>query len=76
MAEFILPGWPAGLREDLAAAYVGIAPSTLRALVAEAKAPAPVRPTSRTPIWRRADLDAWLATLGQSEASSAVNPWD
>ena len=75
MADLILPDWPAGLREDMAAAYVGISPSTLRDLVKRGEVPSPVRPTSRTPIWRRADLDAWLATLGQSGASSEANPW-
>ena len=53
-----LPGWPRALREDLAAAYVGLSASTFRAAVAPA-VPA-VRLSPGRVAWLRDDLDRWL----------------
>lgn len=47
---------PAGLRENEAAAYLGISRMTLRR-----HGPAPVR-IGRAVVWPRAALDQWLAT--------------
>ena len=70
-----LPGWPAALHEDWAAAYVGLPPSTFRAHVA--KDVPPVQLTKRRVGWLRSDLDTWLAKRAAgTEAASPANPWD
>lgn len=53
---------PALLGAEHAAAYLSISASTLRSLVAQGEAPAPVRIGARV-LWRRDDLDAWVASL-------------
>jgi len=53
---------PALLRAEHAAAYLGISASLLRDMAARGEAPAPVMVRS-LPLWRRADLDAWAASL-------------
>lgn len=53
-----LPGWPRALREDLAAAYVGLSATTFRQVVAPA-VPAILLSTGRI-AWRRDHLDAWI----------------
>jgi predicted DNA-binding transcriptional regulator AlpA len=70
-----LPGWPRALREELAAAYVGLSTSTFRAKVApELKT---VHLTEKRRAWLREDLDAWLdARAGIEPASHGANPWD
>ena len=55
-----LPNWPRGLREELAAAYVGLGVSTWRAQVDAGGAPKPVRLTTNRQVWLRDDLDRWL----------------
>lgn len=55
-----LPGWPRGLHEHLAAAYVGLSVSTVRTLREHEDFPAPVRLTERRLVFLREDLDAWL----------------
>lgn len=79
-AQRPLPGWPRGLREDLAAAYVGLSPSTIRAERAAGRFPAPVPLTAGRQVYLRDALDAWLdqkalpgsAPMGQADR----NPWD
>ncbi|NKE43421.1 hypothetical protein HB662_01430 [Roseomonas frigidaquae] len=53
-----LPGWPRALREEWAAAYVGLSPSTFRQAVVPAVQA--VRLTAGRVAWLREDLDAWL----------------
>lgn len=70
-----LPGWPAVLHEEWAAAYVALSPSTFRAQVA------PVVPaihlTQRRIGWLRTDLDDWVARRrGNAATSPLTNPWD
>ena len=61
-ARAALPWPPALLSEPQAAAYLGVSATTLRALVHEGAAPAPVRVRTRR-LYRRIDLDAWAASL-------------
>lgn len=44
----------------LRAAGRNIAPSTWSSYVARGQAPKPARHVQRTPLWERADIDAWL----------------
>lgn len=53
-----LPGWPAALREEWAAAYVGLSLTTFRQVVAPA-VPA-IRLSTGRIAWRRDRLDAWI----------------
>jgi predicted DNA-binding transcriptional regulator AlpA len=55
-----LPGWPRGLREPLAAAYVGLSSSGFRTEWKAGRAPLPVRLTERRQVWLRDALDRWL----------------
>ncbi len=55
-----LPGWPRGLREELAAAYVGLSATLMRTERAAGRFPAPVPLTAGRQVWVRDDLDAWL----------------
>ena len=72
-----LPGWPRGLSEGLAAAYVGLSQSQFRKFVDQENAPQPVPFPCKRVIWLREDLDAWLDRLaGRTPASAAINPWD
>lgn len=62
MTRAALPFPPALLAAEHAAAYLGISATLLREMAAQGEAPAPVHVRSRT-LWRRADLDAWAASL-------------
>lgn len=55
-----LPNWPRGLREDLAAAYIGLSITTFRRERSEGRAPKPVHLTPGRQVWLREDLDNWL----------------
>lgn len=52
-----LPGWPRGLSVALAAAYVGLSPSTIRTLPGF---PPPVALIPGRVVWMREALDRWL----------------
>lgn len=70
-----LPGWPAVLHEQWAAAYLSLSPSTFRAQVAP-EVPA-IHLTRRRVGWLRADLDQWVARRrGEAAISPLLNPWD
>lgn len=70
-----LPGWPRGLREELAAAYVGLGASTFRAQVDAGEAPRPIRLTTHRQVWLRDHLDAWLERKAGPVASAcALDP--
>lgn len=67
-----LPSWPRALRPELAAAYVGLSPSTF---AAHCKI-APVQLTPGIRVWLREDLDRWLdERAGRVAASPEINPW-
>jgi predicted DNA-binding transcriptional regulator AlpA len=55
-----LPDWPRGMREALAADYVGLSSSTFRREWSEGRAPGPVHLTPGRQVWLREDLDQWL----------------
>jgi excisionase family DNA binding protein len=65
-----LPWPPALLSEPQAAAYIGVSATTLRGMVERGDAPAPVRVGIRR-LYRRIDLDAWVASL-PSEGEAAA----
>jgi predicted DNA-binding transcriptional regulator AlpA len=81
---FILPGWPRALREELAAAYVGLSPASFRRDVVP-EVP-PIKLTTRCVGWLREDLDAWLdrragrvqasAPAGRAPPRTAADEWD
>lgn len=70
-----LPIVPRILRRELAALYVGIAPSTWDVEVKEGRAPRPVQVTAGVKGWDRHDLDLWIEGRKQ-EQPEQVNPWD
>jgi hypothetical protein len=54
-----------GMTRDMVLRYLrdagrNIAPSTWSSYVARGQAPKPARHVQRTPLWERADIDAWL----------------
>jgi predicted DNA-binding transcriptional regulator AlpA len=78
-----LPGWPRGLREEMAADYVGLSKGTFRTEVGAGRAPAPIRITPGRIIWLRDALDKWLDDLAgkpgagpDRPAAVAVSEWD
>lgn len=77
MAERPLPGWPRGLREDLAAAYVGISVNGLRAKVEAGEIQPPRRHSSGRIVYLRDSLDAYLDRLfnvADAPITSAARP--
>ena len=59
-SRFTLPAWPRGMRLEVAAAYLGLSPSSLSAAAKAGTAPKPIRITPGRIIWLKDDLDAWL----------------
>jgi predicted DNA-binding transcriptional regulator AlpA len=73
-----LPGWPRGLPEDLAAAYVGISVTNMRRLMQSPRTPFPgsVELSPQRVVWLREDLDRWLdAKAGRVPASQGPDAW-
>ncbi len=71
-----LPGWPARLQADLAAAYVGIFKpdgtpdtQTFRAQVAKGLYPQPYKRTGERQAWLKIELDEVLERLRGEQAS-------
>jgi hypothetical protein len=54
-----LPDWPARMGEEMAAAYLGISASTLRAGSANGRYPRPVRDGKRV-LYARCQLDRFV----------------
>lgn len=52
--------WPRGMRDEIAAAYVGLSLTTFLREVAAGKAPRPTWITKGRKIWLKEKLDAWL----------------
>ncbi len=72
-----LPDWPRGLREDLAAAYIGVSVGTLRDGAKTGNMPAPMRITPGRKVWLRDVLDKWLdQKTGTDGTYGSRNPWD
>jgi hypothetical protein len=84
MNEARLPGWPRGLSDALAAAYVGLGQTMFR----EAMASAGIKPTwltKRRRVWDIRALDAWLDARANDapmlprqaqHAPAASSSWD
>lgn len=70
MADRQAPTWPRGMRDELAAAYVGLGLSTFLREVEADRAPRPVRLTPGRKVWLKEDLDAWLDRLAGRPAPS------
>ena len=71
----ILPGWPAAMKDDLAAAYVQMGETLFREVM-ERDGVKPLRPTPGRKLWRRKDLDAWLdRQAGEVAGFTEDNPW-
>lgn len=72
-----LPGWPLMLRRELAAAYLGMSPSTLDAEAKAGRVPSPVAITPSLQAWHRASLEAWAEDRRAAAAGhNAPNPFD
>jgi hypothetical protein len=78
-----LPGWPEGLSEDLAAAYLSISVSLFRREWQGGRLPKPRWITPGRQIWHRAQLQAWLDAKFDLENDpvpppipSAEDEWD
>lgn len=72
----VFPGWPRGLRSDLAALYVGLSTTTFRKEVAAGRAPQPIHLTEGRLVWLRDQLDSWLDRMGGGALPSEEhNPW-
>jgi hypothetical protein len=54
-----LPHWPARMGEEMAAAYLGISPSTLRAGSATGRYPRPIKDGKRV-LYAREQLDRFV----------------
>lgn len=61
-----IPDWPALMGEKMAAAYLGRSESWLRDARARKVTPPRVR-AAGSPMYRRRDLDLWIATLPNEE---------
>lgn len=55
-----MPDWPARMGEDMAALYLGVSETTLRAGVASGRYPRPVKEGKRL-FWARLQLDRYIA---------------
>ncbi len=72
-----LPDWPRGLGADLAAAYLGVSVTTLRAGAKQGSMPAPTRITRGRDVWLRDVLDAWLdRQAGITRTTTPESDWD
>lgn len=70
-----LPDWPAAMSVEMAAAYLGISAGTFRENVAKHVKRLAISPGRF--VYRRADLDAYLAGLaGEAQADRPRNSWD
>ncbi len=70
-----LPGWPRGLHEDWAAAYVGLSTSSFRT-VARDEGISAVWLTARRKVYLREDLDAWLDRKAGRTNDKPLTGWE
>jgi predicted DNA-binding transcriptional regulator AlpA len=74
MTSHAVPGWPEGLTEVLAAAYLGVSVSLFRREWEAGRMPKPRRITPGRQIWHRRQLQAWLDAQFDLENHPAVAP--
>ena len=72
MSAHDLPGWPRGLRRDLACAYLGLKPTKFDEMVKDGRLPKPKR-VDGVVVWDRIKLDAAFDALNPDEEK---NDWD
>ncbi len=68
-----LPDWPAAMRVEMAAAYCGMSESAFKQ---HKTRPKPVRPTPKTVVWLRADLNRWLEALAKDPENGEAFNWE
>ena len=72
-----LPGWPLLLRREMAAAYVGMSPTTLDAEAKAGRMPTSIAITPSLHAWHRAALDAWAEDCrAAAGGEGSPNPFD
>lgn len=69
----ILPDWPRGMREDIAAEYVGLSVGSLRAEVLRQRMAPPVRLTPGRIVYLREHLDAYLDQAAGGPPTSTLD---
>jgi hypothetical protein len=75
MPDGSLPGWPRGMPLELAAPYVGLGEAGWMGEVRGGRAPQPIYPTPRKPVWLREDLDLYLEVIaGRKPAVNWLDP--
>lgn len=67
------PGWPRGMSEEMAAAYIGLSPSILRRESDSGKGPKRHAITSGRNIYLREELDGYLDRIAGKASPSATN---
>ena len=71
----LMPNWPARMGEDMAALYLGVSPSTLRAGTAAGRYPKPVKDGKRL-LYARVQLDRFVqAQFGIPAANEEGGGW-
>jgi predicted DNA-binding transcriptional regulator AlpA len=63
------------LRRDLAAAYLGMSPSTFDAERKSGRLPVPIAITAGLEAWHRGDLEGWVEDRRVAQTGE-INPWD
>ncbi len=71
----VLPDWPRGLREGLAAAYVGLSVSTINTERRAGRFPEPVALTVGRVVYLREDLDRYLDRAAGRVVESTIPDW-
>jgi predicted DNA-binding transcriptional regulator AlpA len=70
-----MPDWPARMGEDMAAIYLGVSETTLRAGVASGRYPRPIREGKRL-LWARCQLDRFVqAQFGIASEQEEGRGW-
>ena len=68
-------GWPRGMKEDVAASYVGLSPSAFLRAVGAGKLPQPEWITRGRRIWLKDDLDDFLDRLFKRSSNAEADRW-
>lgn len=72
----LLEAWPRGMRDEVAARYVGLGLTTFLREVDKGEAPQPEWLTTGRKVWLKDQLDAWLdRKFGIESDSLGPEPW-